>query len=198
LLVLGLVSISPLTALVYSATTLHLNDPERVSQPVGAALWLALVIFASRVSWSRFPTLAFSAVTVLVSVLAAVPALVSWQRLADLQWELVAVVQPVSSQLNDGERILLVDYSGVYGDVYTFLPPHLDFALHVETGRFVSTEICTPAGTQRVHPFAARFPIGSTPDCSSLDVTPVSTTQAELSSGLVQIIVFEGTAAPPG
>lgn len=191
LIVFGILVISPGAALVFSAQPLHLNDPERVAHPIGVMIWAALVLIAASARSRHFSAASVGASLAAISILAATPALFVWQHFANLQGELIRAVESVSIDVEDGTRVVVADYSGIYGDVYTLFPPHLSFALAVESGRFVATEICTPAGVVRDHPYASRFPLVTTPDCSASMSTPVLQVEKELSSGRIQVLVFD-------
>lgn len=170
-LLLAATAVAPLSALSYAMQALHLHDPERVAHPTGLAAWLVLVctLVAARLSttWVR----AVAAALVVVSLAGAVVGYSTWTRFASAQQSLLDVVEPLRAEARAGTRLVVVDRSGAYGDVYTFLPPHLDVALAEEAGPGPSVTLCTPDDTPREQPLAARFPIATTPGCADV-LTP--------------------------
>src|SRR5690606_7880948 len=83
--------------------------------------------------------------------------------------------------------VVIVDYTGTLGDVYTFLPPSLEAALSYY-GKDVDANICTPLGVDRIHPIARRYPISSTQRCEELP-DPVGSVilHARMVQGALQI-----------
>lgn len=167
-LLLAGVASAPLAALTYASQTLHLNDPERVTLPMGIVLWMVLCCMLPGLTggWAwRWMA------TVLILVGTVTGGLVgygTWTSYAGAQEDLIHTVQTVRKGLPADHQLVVVDESGRYGDVYLLLPPHLNFALDVEYGQGAEATLCTPVDVQRQQPRAALFPISTTPDCSTL------------------------------
>ncbi|HEY5516624.1 MAG TPA: hypothetical protein VIK12_10510 [Pengzhenrongella sp.] len=168
LLLLAGLAITPFAAMIYAAQPLHLNDPERVALPIGLALWLLTCVFARWIPATGRLPLAVAVAAGALAVLGAAFGYSMWTSYAVLQRELLDAVEPVRDQVRSDEELVVLDGSGLYGDVYTFLPPHLNVAVDVELGDGPDVAVCTPARTPRDHPIAARYPLPTTPSCEEL------------------------------
>jgi hypothetical protein len=186
---LGIVGTSPLAALAYGSNPLHLNDPERLALPVGVLLWVVLAAVAGAMSENRVVVVSFVAVAVLGALVGSVAGYLRWAGYAQAQQDLIQAAEKARAELPADARLIVVDPTGRYGDVYLLLPPHLDMALDVEYGDGAETVLCTPTGVLRDHPIAALFPISTTPDCAAFlgepGVTRVGT--AETAVGMVEL-----------
>ena len=90
-----------------------------------------------------------------------------WLDQGDANRELLDAVSSAVSGLPAGTRFLLVDHSGDFGDVYSYLPGLLPDAVSEALDRDIAVEICTADGVTRHHPDAARYPIATTQYCSA-------------------------------
>lgn len=160
--------LAPLAGLAYAGSSLHLRDPERVALPVGAVLWVVLVLAVALLADAREKR---QIVLVLTAVATAVLAITGYQRWAGFahdQHLLLEAVEEVRDEVPAGGSLIVADTSGRYGDVYTLLPPTINEALSVDAGPGPYVTLCTADGYPHVQPDAARFPIVATPDCSSV------------------------------
>jgi hypothetical protein len=188
-LILGLV-MSPLVALTY-LSPLHLNDPERVLLPFGVYVWTLTALFLSvRNSQGEDPL--FIGLAALVSTAAiglTINSVMYWSEMSATQQETVSAISTMPELANSDKVLLVADHSGVLGDVYTLLPPHLDIALSVVVPSKKSEVIlCTLDEATRQHLVANRYPIATTPSCSEFvhkGATPFST--KTLSFGTVSL-----------
>ncbi|QAY63396.1 hypothetical protein ET495_09190 [Xylanimonas allomyrinae] len=168
LVLLACVFMAPLTAMSFAFNLAHLNDPERVAQPVGMTLWIVATAVSILGAWrTRLPHL-IASVGIVASTAGAMGAYSTWTAFAELQQALLTSVAPIRSDASPSTRLVVEDLSGEFGDVYTFLPPHLNIAFYVEEGPGATVTLCTPADVPRDHPIAARFPITTTPTCEDL------------------------------
>lgn len=185
---------APLTALIYASQPLHLNDPERVSLPVGVTLWLVIACAALCVPAGWRGARLVGVLAVVVIVLGAGAGYLAWTKLASHQEALIDAVEPLRAGLDDSAEIVVVDYSGRFGDVYTFLPPHLNIALDVSQGEGPDATLCTPVAVARVHPTAALYPLPTTPTCEELlvDAQVESSTTVTTEVGTLGLLVVDG------
>jgi hypothetical protein len=95
-------------------------------------------------------------------------ALVPWVEASRDQRALLDPLAAEVRALPTGVPLVLADSSGIYGDVYTLVPPYLSIAMSDMLDRPVDIQLCTPDGVARHHPVAARFPLTTTPDCSQV------------------------------
>lgn len=160
---------APATSLIYAANSAHLNDPERLGLPIGVTAWVAVALMAVPLTARRGRMVGWVVVATAVigSALVAVAWYTTWTGYSEKQQALLAAVGPIRTGLPADETLVIVDRTGTYGDVYTFLPPHLSMALDAE-GYGPGAVLCTPAGVVRHHPVAARYPISTTPDCDEV------------------------------
>lgn len=195
LLLVGVAS-APLAALTYASVTLHLNDPERVAQPIGVMLWIVLCCLMPALGTHRLLRVSATAVLLTGTTVAALVGYGTWTRYAASQQVLINAVQSVRKDVPHNAQLVVADQSGRFGDVYLLLPPHLNLALDVEDGPGADAILCTPAGVTRVHPTAALYPIPTTPDCSTLLIGQVVTPLSDLvtSDGRIKIYLLP----PPG
>jgi hypothetical protein len=188
--VLGIIAVLvaallPLVALVYSGTVGHTRDPDRVLAPCSVA---AVVVGWVVVSRLRLPRIGFTALALAVASTIGLSgfALADWHDRGSMNRELLAEVTSTIAAAAPGTRFVVIDSSGQFGDVYSFLPPHLQLAVTERLDREVDVQLCTADGVARHHPDAARYPISTTPDCSAV-----------LKAGegsIVQNIVVEGSS----
>ena len=163
-----------LSALSYAATTLHLNDPERVMFPIGTAAWLtgfaALLLYsAAPPEERRRAALATVALAAAVSIAFAALNLEQWARFSGLQQQTLALLEPIVADTPADSTLVVVDQSGLLGDVYTFYPPHLQYASRVTfDNNPTPVELCTDDSTPRRHDIAARYPLTTTQSCSAV------------------------------
>jgi hypothetical protein len=157
----------PLVAIVYSGSAGHTRDPDRVLAPTSVA---AVVVGWSVVSRLRLPRVRATVMLVAVaaSIGLAATTLTGWLDRGNHDRRLLDEVSSTVSDAPLGTRFVLVDHSGDFGDVYTFLPPHLQLAVDEALNRDIDIQLCTADGVTRHHPDAARYPISTTPACSEL------------------------------
>lgn len=157
----------PLVAVVYAGVVGHTRDPDRVLAPCSIA---AVAVGWSVVSRLRSPRLRVASVALALAATIglSVTARAGW---LDRGNENRALLDEVSSAIDvapPGMRFVVVDSTGDFGDVYSFLPPHLQFAVSEALNREIDVQLCTAEGVTRHHPDAARYPIATTPDCSTV------------------------------
>ena len=162
-----------LSGLSYAATTLHLNDPERVMFPIGMAAWLtgfaALLLYGTAPSHERRrAALASVAVAAALSLAFAALNLEQWARYSTLQQQTLALIEPLVAETSPDSTLVVVDQSGLLGDIYTFYPPHLQYASRVTFQSATTVELCTDDATARRHDIAARYPLTTTQACSAI------------------------------
>ncbi|MBD7999896.1 hypothetical protein [Oerskovia gallyi] len=165
-LALAAVVLAPFAALAYATQPTHLHDPERVGLPVGLTIWLVLAMLAPALDRTKAWRTATICIAFVVSAIGGALAYSTWTQASVAQEALVAVVSEQRAVTPPDRTLVVADRTGRYGDVYLLLPPHLDLALQVEDGAGSPALVCTPAGTVRDHPVAARFPLTTTPDCA--------------------------------
>ncbi len=185
LLLLGTAG-APLAALTYASQSAHLNDPERVSTPVGLMLWLVLACALGALGTERGTAHAVALVLVVVSMAGSVAGYTTWTRFAAEQQSLLAAVEPVRADAPADGQLVAADTTGRFGDIYLLMPPYLDIALIEEFGPGASVVLCTPDDVVREQPRAALYPLVPTPSCGTLLVpgqsSPVATVETELGS----------------
>lgn len=167
-LLLGALAASPLSALAYASTTLHLHDPERVALPVGLTCWFVLAAVAHLVAQDVPLRRVVVVAAVALSVVGALVGYSRWTSFGAAQQSLLNVVEGVRDDVPADRTIVVADRTGKYGDVYLLLPPFLDIALTVEDGTGVPGVLCTPDDVVRDHPVAAVYPIATTSSCTDL------------------------------
>jgi len=163
-----LAALLPLAALSYASYILHARDPDRVLAPCSLA---AVAVGWSLVSHLETPIRARQAglaAVLLATIGLSTAARADW---ADRGHKNEILLRELSSAIEtapSGVRFVVVDHSGTFGDVYSFLPPMLRIAVAESLDREVDLQLCTADGVTRHHSDAARYPIGTTPDCSTL------------------------------
>lgn len=170
LFIVLLIVSSPLSAGAYAANALQLNDPERLSFPIGTTAWLAMIAWPLVAGGGRVTSkvLIAAILTVLITVGASIN-LVQWAQYSSTQSKILRLIQPAVERADPTDKVLVADSSGTLGDVYTFLPPHLWFASEVENDKATEVDLCTVDGTVKDQPVAERFPIETTAACSVVD-----------------------------
>lgn len=189
--VLGLVIISPVTAFVYSTTSLHLNDPERVAFPVSTTLALAGAFLLADAGTATAGRVAIALIAV-AAIVAVVAGAAPWVRFGQIQREVIGAIGPAVAAAHGTDVVVVQDHSGQLGDIYTFFPPTLSTASYVRHHDTSEVVLCTVDGVPRHQPIAERYPLVTTPPCSALTPRPrASDTFASrrLSTGNVDISV---------
>lgn len=181
---LAMTAVAPATALIYASQPLHLNDPERLSLPVGLTLWLILCALSPALSSAPRFARAASSVLLVVALALTAHAYLYWASYSTAQRSLIDVVEAAGSAPGQvGRQIVVADDTGRYGDVYLLLPPHLQYALVAE-GSTTTAVLCTPDTVARQHPVAGLFPLSTTEHCSAFlggnDVESLGTVQTTL------------------
>ncbi len=162
-------ALTPLSAIIFYSSLQKLNDPDRVMFPIMASIAVVILSACKSCSkstqqanalWINFPCrLVFCC-----SFLAFTCEIL---RFILLQNALLHQLSERSHLFNKDSSVQLVDNTGIFGDVYTFLPPQISYAtscygIH---GKF---EICTPQSVSKIHNYAKRYPIKTTPLCETL------------------------------
>jgi hypothetical protein len=163
---LAILACSPLAALVYASSGVHLNDPERVILPVGIVGWFVAAALVGRVAERKLLAVGLLATICVGSVVGALAGYLRWTGYASAQQDLLEAVAPVRADLPDDATMIVEDTTGKYGDVYLLLPPHLNIALDLQYGAGADGVLCTATGVARDQPVAALYPITATPDCA--------------------------------
>ena len=178
-LILLVVLVSPLTAMAYASTPLHLNDAERISFPIGTTAWLAMLAWPAVAQPVKTISTTLVAVGLCVlSLTTAVFGLRQWAGYSATQADVLRWIAPAVAAAGPTDRVLVLDSSGTLGDVYTFLPPHIWIASQVENDKDTQVDLCTVDGVVRNHPSAAVYPIGTTQYCSELVIEGTRTVMA--------------------
>ena len=154
----------PIFSLIYP-TAAHTNDPERMMFPVflGFCLIVMLAMTARR-------TEARAISPVIIPVLAwALFCAVEVRSYWNLQSYVVRIVEEFSIR-HQKQKLIIADYTGILGDIYTLYQGTLTAALYSRGVRAEAT-ICTPEETDRLHPLARRFPVPSTLRCTDRELT---------------------------
>lgn len=181
LLLLGIAG-APLTALAYALQGLHLNDPERVALPVGLTVWVVLACALPALSRDKALRTGAAATLLVGSAVGALVGYGTWTAYTTSQQALMDAVQTIREDLPEDVQLVVADTSGRFGDVYLFLPPHLNVALDVEYGPGADALICTPEGIVRNQPTAALYPLVTTPDCGAVLATGEVTRLGEITT----------------
>ena len=167
ILMISLVALLPILSLVY-ISDLHIHDTDRVLFPVsvGFVLLCVSVLNQSRTEYSSHMSVLRACVAVTVMVIASSSLAVGFW--VDGQNQKIVISKTLDAlKNNDSQSVVIVDTTGVLGDVYTLLGTTLRDALAVY-GRRVTATICTPLSIDRRHPDARRYPIKSTGRCEEL------------------------------
>lgn len=167
LLMVSLVALLPVLSLIY-ISELHIRDIDRVLFPVsvGFALLCVSLLGQSRSEYSSHMTLLRASVAVTVMVVSSSSLAAGiWK---DGQYQKIIINKTLNAlKNNDSQSVVIVDTTGVLGDVYTLLGTTLSAALAVY-GRRITATICTPLSVDRHHSVARRYPIKSTVRCEEL------------------------------
>ncbi len=157
----------PIFSLIYPAPA-HTNDPERMMFPVflGFCLVVMLAMAASRAEISPAKRLLPVIVPMLAwSLFCAAEVRSYW----NLQSYVVRAAEAVSTQ-DRKQKLVIADYTGILGDIYTLYQGALTTALLSRAVKAEAT-ICTPMDVDRLHPLAARFPVPSSLRCTDRELT---------------------------
>jgi hypothetical protein len=158
----------PLLALPYVVSPLFPNDPDRVLFPVSVGFVLLCFTLMLNYKHARTPSVDRLGALVLVTSLMIGAILTAYDGVRNYWLQDSVLKQTISlAAPRKPSSLLLRDYTGTLGDVYTLLPPTLTTALSVR-GLALPSTICTPLGVDRIHPDARRFPIATTPRCEDL------------------------------
>ena len=165
----------PFSAVIFYSSVLKLNDPDRIMFPVMASI--IIVIIAASISsekliiknnfvWVNFSCLLIFTASFFAFILEPL-------RFILLQNALLHQLSKQSGLFNNYSSVQLIDNTGVFGDVYTFLPPHISIATacYKIPGKF---EICTPSLAPKIHNYAKRYPIKTTPICEKMPASNYS------------------------
>jgi hypothetical protein len=160
--------LAPLSSLTYVYLP-HLNDPERVFLPIGLFSSIVTLLILRQFEFSKKMKCTIASITLLTILATTSNSILYWTNFNYIQRDTIAIVSQSPILDNEKYELVVADYSGELGDVYTFLPPILDIALDVSAdGKKASVSICTPQSVVRKHPVAEKFPISTTPTCDEL------------------------------
>lgn len=179
--------ILPLLSIIY-ISELHIRDPERVLYPVSMGFFLVMFMFLSVNGKIMYEYILSGKLAASVIIIATVfICSLSFRNYKNVQYEFLTLLTDIVKKRNI-PSVIVRDYTGTLGDVYTFLPPTLTDAMAV-SGIAVPADICTPANVDRKHPLAQRYPIKSTERCEELKGLPSGTVfiSAHLVDGKVQL-----------
>lgn len=157
----------PVFSLIYPSAA-HTNDPERMMFPVflGFSLVVMLAMAASRADMpAARPILPVIVPMLAWALFCAIEVHSYWK----LQSYVVRNVEAFSVQ-HHRQKLVIADYTGVLGDIYTLYQGTLSAAL-LSRGMKAEATICAPADIDRLHPLAARFPVPSTLRCTDKELT---------------------------
>lgn len=159
----ALVLTVPLFGMIYLSEG-HIRDPDRVLFPVISGFVLICIsILAWLTTAGAQVTRMAGIAVVLVAVLTGGLTASEVREFARIQTEIIDQTQAAIHERKPGS-VLIVDTTGMLGDVYTLLNPTITDAL-ANRGIPVPASICTPLPLDRFHPVARRFPIETTPRC---------------------------------
>jgi hypothetical protein len=164
LLMGSLVTMLPVLSLIY-ISELHIHDIDRVLFPisVGFVVLSVSVLARSRSEYSSHMTLPRASAAVMVIVFSSSSLAAGFWT--DGQYQKTIINKTLNAlESNESQSVVIVDTTGVLGDVYTLLGTALRDALAVY-GRRVTATICTPLSVDRHHSVARRYPIKSTVRC---------------------------------
>lgn len=163
----ALVAVLPLAAAPYVVNPGFSADPDRVLFPVSVSFATVCVMAAVRYgspasALSRRLGSTLLAAAVLLAT--GTPAADAY-RYHQVQMEVVVNTVRIAGE-HGATSVVLADYSGRLGDVYTLYPPTLQILLDAE-GLSLLAVICTPRDIDRVNPVAQRSLIPTTPRCDA-------------------------------
>lgn len=164
--IITILLLTPVCGVIFYRNGLKLNDPDRIMFPVTVSLIIVFVAASHpgksiRITpSSRWIHLACG----LIFIVSFAGLISEPLRCVRLQLTLLHQLSAHNHQFDHTTSVRLVDNTGLFGDVYTFLPPHISLAtnLYGIPGTF---EICTSDSIARKHPYANRYPITTTPSC---------------------------------
>ena len=169
------IAFSPFSAIIFYSSILKLNDSDRIMFPVMASI--IVIIIAASIS-SRNSTMTKNLVwlnisCILIFATSFLTSLSEPLRFIFLQNTLLNQLSAHRDLFKNDSSVQLIDNTGVFGDVYTFLPPHISYATkcHGIPGKF---EICTPRSVTKIHNYAKRYPIKTTPTCETIPASNYS------------------------
>ena len=136
------------TGLVFLTSLGWLRDTNRVAMAIGASLWVALVVTLSLVGLSHRWAYILAGLTLVLTLPGVVMAYATWTNYARTQQSVMAVTQPFREATPPGQVLVVVDHSGLIGSEYTFVPPHLYFALWAQYGDGAQTVLCVPGSAR--------------------------------------------------
>jgi hypothetical protein len=164
----------PTISLPY-VSLLHARDLDRTLFPVSVGFVAVLIAIGIRAGTHdgelRQTRIAPSVMLVLVCLVLST----ALAHQARAYWNIQSsiIVQMLSLELRADERVVLKDTTGVLGDMYTFhTAPNPDGIQRTRLrtalrlyGVDRDIQLCTPSGTDRLHPVARRHPVPTTARC---------------------------------
>lgn len=159
-LTVAALALLPLLALPFSVNFYFLQDIERTGLPIGFGFFL-LCVFA----FARLPIDSDNAIgpglVLALLIGSAGNAYNCWRPYAEIQWP---IIHQIKAQLADapiGQPLLVRDWTGTLGDMYTFLNPYSMQLALAEIGVRTKLDLCTPVGVDLIHPVLSRYGAGS-------------------------------------
>lgn len=156
--VLAAIALLPLVALTYAENFTQLNDFYRVGFPLAFGFFLICVGAAARLpaAVTGVSTAAMSVVLVVGLLVGAIGTAALTNTSYQLQRSLLDELEPIMAahEVNGSSTILVRDYTGEFGDRFTFFGQYVGTALRSEGFPVLDVVICTPEGTDRIHPQA--------------------------------------------
>jgi hypothetical protein len=167
-LILIAVATLPLWSAPYAVNTAFSADPERVMFPVSVAFVVLCAVVLATTSPAESSAFRASGASLVVALLLVSTAFLASQARDYHNTQRDVVLQTIRlAKSAKATNVLLWDYSGTLGDVYTMLPPVLQQELTAMHSPLRAT-ICTPRGIDRYQPVARRLLIATTPTCEDL------------------------------
>lgn len=160
-----------LTALAYSQSVYHLRDSDRIFFPISVALMLFVIGCSQdddsprKVTRNEYLKRLF---WVFFSVFYILKLFSYWYPVMEINRTTLSYVLHRTDLIDHPFRVILVDKTGLLGDVNTLYDSVLFSAIQYGNNYVISAEICTPSGVSRHHPVANRFPLPTTRDCEAV------------------------------
>ena len=164
----------PILSIIY-VSELHVRDPERVLYPVSMGFFMVMFMVLS-VS-DKIMDSNMSSENIVVSLIIISSVFIysfEFREYKNIQYDFLNQLVGIVKE-RKLPSVMVRDYTGILGDVYTFLPPTLTDAMAI-SGIAIPADICTPANVDRKHPLAQRYPIKSTERCEDLKGLPAGIT----------------------
>ncbi|MFF2273371.1 hypothetical protein ACFVTX_13905 [Agromyces sp. NPDC058136] len=144
-LMAGVALASPVCAFVYFGNVEWLQDIDRVGFAVALALSVALLIWPiTAAARPRRLQLAVTAVLVAIACAGAAAGIAVWQPYLHVQQRLLGSLAPIVHETADSDTVVVVDYSGTFGDLLTLPNGYLSGASFIANHDATNVLICYP------------------------------------------------------